>query len=82
VRAAEAPHGHSEVPSTVTIATTGGQEFTRRVEAFKGAPARALERAEMREKFLMLTRGEPAAETMFERFDRLEEEAGLDWLGA
>jgi len=82
VRAAHAPPGHGEVPSTVTIATTGGQKLTRRVEAFKGAPARPLERADMREKFLMLTRAEPAAETMFERFDRLEEETGLDWLGA
>jgi 2-methylcitrate dehydratase PrpD len=81
VRAAEA-HGHGEVPSTVTIATTGGEKLSRKVEAFKGAPARPFERADMREKFLMLTRGEPAAEAMFDRLDRLEEEATLDWLGA
>jgi 2-methylcitrate dehydratase PrpD len=82
VRAAEAPHGHGEVPSTVTITTAGGQKLSRRVEAFKGAPARPFERADMREKFLMLTRGAPAAEAMFDRLDRLEEEASLDWLGA
>ncbi len=82
VRPAEGPHGHADVPSTVTIATKDGRELTRRVEAFRGTPARPFERADMCEKFLMLTRNAAGAEEMFERLQRLEEEDRLDWLGA
>jgi len=82
VRPAEGPHGHGDVPTTVTILTNDGRELTRRVEAFRGAPARPFERADMREKFLMLTRSEPDAERTFERLQRLEDEPSLDWLGA
>jgi 2-methylcitrate dehydratase PrpD len=80
VRPAEGDHGHADVPSTVTITTKDGRELTRRVEAFRGTPARPFERTDMREKFLMLTRSHPEAETMFERLQRLEEEDRLDWL--
>jgi 2-methylcitrate dehydratase PrpD len=74
--------GHGDVPSTVTITTTDGRELTRTVEAFRGTPARPFERADMREKFLLLTRHLPAAEKTFERLQRLQEEESLDWLGA
>ena len=80
MRAAEGPRGHADVPSTVTITTKDGRELTCCVEAFKGTPARPFERADMREKFLMLTRNHPDAETMFERLQSLEEEDRLDWL--
>jgi 2-methylcitrate dehydratase PrpD len=82
VRPAEGHAGHHDVPSTVTVTTTDGREFTRCVEAFKGTPARPFERADMREKFLMLTKKHPNAEKMFERLQRLEDEDSLDWLGA
>ena len=82
VRPREGHVGHGDVPSTVTITTTDGREFTRTVEAFRGTPARPFERDDMREKFMMLTRNLPTAERTFERLQRLEEEESLEWLGA
>jgi len=82
VRPAEGSHGHGDVPTTVTVVTADGRELTRKVEAFRGAPARPFERADMRDKFLMLTRRHAGAEGVFERLQRLEDEASLDWLGA
>jgi 2-methylcitrate dehydratase PrpD len=82
VRPAEGTHGHGDVPTTVTVVMADGGEFTRRVEAFRGAPARPFERADMRDKFLMLTRRLPGAEKVFDRLQRLEDEPNLDWLGA
>jgi 2-methylcitrate dehydratase PrpD len=82
VRPAPGNWGHGDVPSTVTIVTTDGREFTRCVEAFMGTPARPFDRAAMREKFLMLTRRQADAERMLERLQRLEEEDSLEWLGA
>jgi 2-methylcitrate dehydratase PrpD len=81
VRPLEGHAGHGDVPSTVTIATLNGRELTRTVEAFRGTPARPFAEADMREKFLMLTRNLPAAENTFERLHRLEEEESLEWLG-
>ena len=82
MRPAAGHAGHGDVPSTVTITTTDGRELTRRVEAFMGAPARPFDRTAMREKFLMLTRKQAAAERMFERLQNSEEEDSLEWLGA
>jgi 2-methylcitrate dehydratase PrpD len=81
VRATAGHDGHSDVASTVTITMTDGRELTRRVEAFKGTPARPFDRADMREKFLMLTRKHRDAERVFERLWHLEDEDDLDWLG-
>ena len=74
--------GHGDVPSTVTITTNDGRELTRTVAAFRGTPARPFEEADMREKFLMLTRHLPGAEKTFARLQRLEEEESLEWLGS
>jgi 2-methylcitrate dehydratase PrpD len=82
VRPVEGHAGHGDVPSTVTITTKDGRTLSRKVEAFRGTPARPFEPADMREKFLMLTRRQSGAEKMLERLMRLEEEESLDWLGA
>jgi 2-methylcitrate dehydratase PrpD len=56
--------------------------LARRVTDFRGTPERALDRAEMREKFLMLTRHCPPQEMdrMFDRLQNLEHETDLDWI--
>ncbi|HLH98689.1 MAG TPA: MmgE/PrpD family protein [Xanthobacteraceae bacterium] len=74
--------GHGDMASTVTILTHDGRELTRRVDAFMGTPARPFDRAAMRQKFLMLTRKLPDAETVLERLLNLENEKSLEWLGA
>jgi hypothetical protein len=49
---------------------------------YKGTPERPLDRAELREKFLLLTRhlDRGRMEAMFERLQHIENEPSLDWL--
>jgi 2-methylcitrate dehydratase PrpD len=79
--AEEARHGHT-LASTVTVTLNDGRAFTRRVESFKGTPEQPLDRAEMRDKFLLLTRhcDRAAMARLFERLAELESERRLDWL--
>jgi 2-methylcitrate dehydratase PrpD len=77
----EARRGHAIV-STVTVTLKDGRALKKRVESFKGTPEQPLDRAEMREKFLLLTRhcGQPAMERLFERLQNIESERNLDWI--
>lgn len=77
----EAKHGHT-LASTVTVTLKDGRALSRRVADFKGTPESPLDRAEMREKFLLLTRhcDRAAMERLFERIQNLESERTLDWL--
>jgi 2-methylcitrate dehydratase PrpD len=79
--AEEAKHGHSIV-STVTVTLNDGRALTRRVESFKGTPEQPLDRAEMREKFLLLTRhcDRAAMARLFEQLQSIEDERNLDWI--
>jgi 2-methylcitrate dehydratase PrpD len=67
---------------TVTVTLRDGRALARRVTSFKGTPERPLSRAELREKFLLLTQrlgGERMA-PLFERLQDIENEKSLDWL--
>jgi len=68
--------------ATVTVRLKDGRELSRKVSTYKGMPERPLDRAELKEKFLLLTRhldrGKMGA--MFDRLQRLEDEKSLDWL--
>jgi 2-methylcitrate dehydratase PrpD len=77
----EARHGHT-IASTVTVTLNDGRSLTRRVESFKGTPEQPLDRAEMREKFLLLTRhcSQTAMARLFERLQNIESERNLDWI--
>ncbi|HEY3848757.1 MAG TPA: MmgE/PrpD family protein [Acetobacteraceae bacterium] len=70
--------------SIVTIVLRDGRSFTREVAEFNGTPARPLDRNELREKFMTLTRARygTAAAGLFERLQNLENEAELGWVGA
>jgi 2-methylcitrate dehydratase PrpD len=61
-----------------------GRSLTREVAEFNGTPARPLDRNELREKFITLTRGRYGAEAaaLFERLQNLENETDLGWIGA
>jgi 2-methylcitrate dehydratase PrpD len=67
---------------TVTVRLKDGRELTRRVTSFKGTPERPLARAELREKFLLLTQrlGRDKMAPLFERLQGIENEKALDWL--
>ena len=77
----EAKHGHT-LASTVTVTLKDGRALSRRVAGFKGTPEQSLDRAEMREKFLLLTRhcDRAAMARLFERLQNLETERQLDWI--
>jgi 2-methylcitrate dehydratase PrpD len=69
--------------SIVTIRLKDGRSLTREVEEFNGTPARPLDRAELRDKFMTLTRGRYGADAagLFERLQNLEDAADLGWVG-
>src|SRR5579872_6309719 len=75
----EEDEGHGGMGSTVTVALTDGRRLERHiVSGF-------LEPGELEDKFTRLTRaslGEAGAARLYERLQRLETEASLDWLGA
>jgi 2-methylcitrate dehydratase PrpD len=79
---AEEPETYGSLASTATIRLKDGRTVTRRVEEFKGTPADPLDEAELRQKFLFLTRRLKKPEALFERLLALETETSLDWIGA
>jgi 2-methylcitrate dehydratase PrpD len=68
--------------STVAVTLKDGRNVTRRVEEFMGTPGRPLDRAGMKEKFMLQTKRFPAAqmERLFDRLQNIENERTLDWL--
>ncbi len=76
------PRERSDLASTVTVTLKDGRAVTRTVSEFKGTPARPLDQAELRDKFLLLTRhldGERMGR-IFARLQRIEDEKSLEWL--
>jgi len=78
----EAKHGHNTIAATVTVALNDGRKLAKRVDSFKGTPEQPLDRAEMRDKFLLLTQHcDPAGMArLFNRLQTLETERSLDWI--
>jgi 2-methylcitrate dehydratase PrpD len=70
--------------SIVTVLLQNGRSVAREVEEFNGTPARPLDRAALKEKFMILTRDRygAAADPLFERLQGLERETELGWIGA
>ncbi len=70
--------------SVVTVRLKDGRSVAREVEEFDGTPSRPLNRAEMRDKFVMLMGAPNAARAaeLFERLQKLEDETDIRWLGA
>jgi len=75
-------HRRQDLTATVTIRLKDGREVSRSVASFKGSPQRALNQAELKEKFMLLTRhlGQRKLEATFERLQGIEAEETLDWL--
>ena len=68
--------------ATVTVKLKDGREVSRQVTSFKGTPERPLARAELQEKFLLLTKhlGRDKMMPVFDRLQAIENEKTLDWL--
>ncbi len=71
-----------DTTATVTILLKDGREVSRRVTSFMGTPARPLDQAELKEKFMLMTRhlDRGKMEAMFERLQHIESEKTLDWV--
>jgi 2-methylcitrate dehydratase PrpD len=70
--------------SVVTVVLKDGRSVTKEVDEFNGTPARPLSQAELKEKFMTLTRVRygPDAAAIFDRLQGLENEVDLSWVGA
>jgi 2-methylcitrate dehydratase PrpD len=71
-----------DTTATVTIRLKDGREVSRAVSNFMGTPQRPLDQAELKEKFMLLTRHleRSKMEAMFERLQHIESEKTLDWV--
>ncbi|HUB47753.1 MAG TPA: MmgE/PrpD family protein [Acetobacteraceae bacterium] len=69
--------------AVTTITLRDGRSFTREVTDYNGTPARPLNRGELRDKFVTLTRMHygDAGQGVFERLVNLENEQELAWVG-
>ena len=77
-----AGQGRQDSTATVTIWLKDGREVSRRVSSFKGTPQRPLNQAELKEKFMLLTRhlDRGKMEQTFERLQHIESEKAVDWV--
>jgi 2-methylcitrate dehydratase PrpD len=75
---------NSDLAATVTVTLNNGTAYTQRVTAFTGTPERPLDRAGLREKFMLLTRTQPenAMGQLFDRLQAIDDEKDLAWLRA
>jgi 2-methylcitrate dehydratase PrpD len=73
-----------DLTTTVSVTLKGGRTVTRRVTDFQGTPARPLNEAGMREKFMLMSKRFPRADMdrLYQRLQNIENERTLDWLTA
>src|SRR5947209_1660778 len=83
VRVTVAENRPTPLATHVTVRLKDGRVLARSVAEFKGTPEQPLDRGELREKFLMVTRHcrASAMEETFDRLQNLEHETDLDWIG-
>jgi 2-methylcitrate dehydratase PrpD len=85
VKMTEIPgQAREDLDSRVSVTLKDGRTLTENVTEFMGTPARPLDRAGLREKFLLMSKRFPRAdmERMFDRLQNIENERSLDWLRA
>jgi 2-methylcitrate dehydratase PrpD len=72
----------SDLTATVEVTLKDGRVLSRRAASFLGTPARPLDRAGLKEKFMLQTKRFPAAqmERLFERLQSIENEPTLEWI--
>ena len=75
-------HDHATIAAEVQVTLRDGRVLSKTVSDFKGTPERPLDQADLRERFMLLTRhcGTRDMERMFARLQNIEHESSLDWL--
>jgi 2-methylcitrate dehydratase PrpD len=71
-----------DLAATVRVRLKDGRELSRQVTSFKGTPERPLDRAELEEKFLLMSSRLPRDKmaSLFDRLQGIESEKSLEWL--
>jgi 2-methylcitrate dehydratase PrpD len=79
---ASGPHDHATLRAAVEVELKDGRVLKTTVDDFKGTPENPLQQADLRERFMLLTRhcGAGDMERLFARLQNLEHERDLDWL--
>jgi 2-methylcitrate dehydratase PrpD len=75
-------HDHATIAADVAVELKDGRVLEKRVADFKGTPENPLQQADLRERFMLLTRhcGASEMERVFARLQAIEDETSLDWL--
>jgi 2-methylcitrate dehydratase PrpD len=75
-------HDHATIAAEVQVTLKDGRVLSKTVSDFKGTPERPLDQADLRERFMLLTRHCAARdmERIFARLQNIENETSLDWL--
>jgi 2-methylcitrate dehydratase PrpD len=75
-------HDHATLRAEVEVELKDGRVLKKAVDDFKGTPESPLDRAGVRERFMLLTRHCPPAdmERLIARLQNIEHETSLDWL--
>jgi 2-methylcitrate dehydratase PrpD len=75
-------HDHATLRAEVEVELKDGRVLKKAVDDFKGTPENPLDRAGVRERFMLLTRHCPPAdmERLLARLQNIENETSLDWL--
>jgi 2-methylcitrate dehydratase PrpD len=73
---------NDDLTSIVTVFLKDGRNVTRAAKEFSGTPARPLNEAGLREKFMLLAKRfpQPAMDRIFNRLQSVENEKDLSWL--
>jgi len=79
---ASGSHDHATLRAAVAVELKDGRVLETTVDTFKGTPEKPLDQADLRERFMLLTRhcGTAEMERVFARLQNLEHERDLDWL--
>ena len=79
---ASGPHDHATLRAEVQVELKNGRVLTKTVDTFKGTPENPLDEADLRDRFMLLTRhcGAGEMERVFARLQAIEDETNLDWL--
>ena len=75
-------HDHATLRAEVEVTLRDGRVLKKTVDDFKGTPESPLDRAGVRERFMLLTRHcRPTdMERLLARLQNIESETSLDWL--
>jgi 2-methylcitrate dehydratase PrpD len=82
ITVASGHHDHATIAADVAVELKDGRVLKKVVSDFKGTPENPLQQADLRERFMLLTRHCRASdmERVFARLQNIEAETNLDWL--